>query len=120
MERVKITQMYWDNIYLHMQLNQPIDENAQYFVRGKNDYYELRKSQNELILPIVNLRETMLLKNGTYYFSMIKENVETLIGIEAACGYQLVNLDKVYRYGAEIYAYIITFGIKEVGAGAEA
>lgn len=116
MERVKIKQMYWDNIYLHMQLNQPIDEKAQYFVRGKNDYYELRKNQNEIILPIVNLKETMLLKNGTYYFSMMKDNVETLIGIEAECGYQLVNLDKVYRYGAEIYAYIVTFGIKEVGA----
>ena len=29
-----------------MQLNQPIDEKAQYIVRGKNDYYELRKNQN--------------------------------------------------------------------------
>ena len=116
MERVKIKKLYWDNIYLHIQLNQEIDMEANYFVRGKVNYYELRKQPKELILPIVNLKETMLLKNGIYYFSMIKDEVETLIGIEAECGYQLVNLDKVYRYGAEKYAYIVTFGIKEIGS----
>lgn len=116
MERVKIKHLYWDNIYLHIQLNQPILEEATYYVRGKINRYELRKQKEELILPIVNLKDTMLLKNGIYYFSMMKEEQEQLIGIEAQCGYNLVNLDKIYRYGAEKYAYIVSFGIKEIGA----
>lgn len=116
MERIKIRHLYWDNIYLHIQLNQAIDMQAHYYVRNKDQAYELRCQNDELILPIVNLKETMLLKNGTYYFSMKKNEEESLIGIEAKCGYQLVNLDKIYRYGAENYAYIVSFGIKEIGS----
>ena len=36
------------------------------------------------------------------------------LSITAACGYKLEQLDKLYRYGQECYAYAINFQISDM------
>lgn len=80
----------------------------------KNEVFPLKAEDGECVLNIVNIPKTKLLKNGKW-FLLAKKNDEYIpVTISSDCGYQLDHLDKVYRYGKEKYAYIVTFAVKDV------
>ena len=58
----------------------------------------------------MNIPNIKLLGNGKWYFAYEKTgHMHYRLEITVACGYSLRNLDRIYRYGAKKYAYIINF-----------
>lgn len=122
-DNIVITDMRWHNIYLNITMQGADLEQYEYFIwNRKGERYPLEVKDGRCTLNIVNIPETELLRNGKWYFLARREGREALIHISAGCGYQLADLDRIYRYGSEKYAYIISFSVKdarEVLAGAE-
>ena len=109
-----ITDIYWENIYLHLKLAGDGNERYQYYISDlRENIFPVDLIGNELLINIVNIEGTKLLKNGKWYLLAKMESEYQLIGISAECGYKLEDLDKVYRYGREMYAYVVTFSVKD-------
>ena len=109
-----ITEIFWHNIYFHVTFKgESVDEYRFYISDLKKERYPITVTEGKSIINIVNIENTKLLKNGKWYFVAEKEGKSRLIGITAACGYQLEHMDKVFRYGREIYSYIVTFCVKD-------
>ena len=108
-EAIKITSIYWENIYLHLTLEGSVIAERYFITDGKEEYYSIERTGNEIVVNIVNIPNIKLLGNGKWYFAYEKTGHMHLMEITVACGYSLRNLDRIYRYGAKKYAYIINF-----------
>jgi len=111
MDKLVINEMVWDNIYLIIRFNIKDITEYDFFITDLKHTYPLYKQNNELIINIVNIQETKLLDNGKWYLFYNKNDVRSYLAVSAECGYHLEHLDKVYRYGAECYAYVVNFQI---------
>ena len=113
MDKLVINEMVWNNIYLIIRFNIKDITEYDFFITDLKHTYPLYKKNNELIINIVNIQETKLLDNGKWYLFYNKNGVRSYLAVSAECGYQLEHLDKVYRYGAECYAYVVNFQITD-------
>lgn len=116
MDSIKIKSMSWHNIYLSIQLEGENISSYKYFVTNFKEEYPLKLNENIITINIVNIKKTKLLNNDKWFFYFQKnlEEERNLLSVSAPLGYQLENLDKVYRYGKECYAYVINFQITDV------
>lgn len=115
MDVIKIKSISWHNIYLSIQLQGENITSYKYFVTNFIKEYPL-DVENEIIkINIVNIKDTKLLDNDKWYISYHKDNEKerNLLSVCPSCGYQLENLDKIFRYGKECYAYIVNFQITD-------
>lgn len=113
MDQLVINEMVWKNIYLIIRFNIEDISAYDFFITDLKHTYPLYKQNNELIINIVNIQETKLLDNGKWYLFYDKNGKRSYLAVSAECGYQLEHLDKVYRYGAECYAYVVNFQISD-------
>lgn len=113
-DKIIITDMYWHNIYLNIQMQGDQLETYEYFICNmKNEIYPLEVADGRCVLNIVNIPETKLLKNGKWLLLAKKNEKYRFIYITPDCAYKLENLDKIYRYGKEKYAYLVSFSVKD-------
>lgn len=109
-----VKEMYWDNIYLCVTFEgSSLDDYKFYISDLRRDIYSIEVYEGKSRINIVNIEKTKLLNNGKWYFLAEKKGDYQLIGIQSACGYELEKLDKVYRYGKDIYAYVVTFSVED-------
>ena len=109
-DSIYITDINWHNIYLNVEFSgESLDEYNFYISNLRDEIFKINVQDNKSIINIVNIEKTKLLKNGKWFFLAEKNEIYYFIGMTASCGYKLEQLDKVYRYGREIYAYIVTF-----------
>ena len=112
MENIKIEKMSWHNIYLTITIEGDKANDFDYYVSDlKNEYHLGKATNNKLVINIVNINETKLLDNGKWYFYYKQNHKKNFLSINPSFGYDLENLDKIYRYGSECYSYIINFQI---------
>lgn len=111
---VCIEKISWHNIYLTLELSSNASEEYTYAICDqKGNTYALEMQNQKIVMNIVNIPQVMLLHSGKWYFTYQKDGISFVLGVSSACGYALDQMDKVYRYGAQKYAYIITFGVQE-------
>lgn len=109
-----ITDIWWHNIYLHVTFaGESMDEYDFYISDLKKEKYRIDVEGGKSVINVVNIEDTKLLKNGKWYFVAERNGICQMIGIHAECGYKLEQLDKVFRYGREVYAYVVTFSVKD-------
>lgn len=113
-DNIIITDISWHNIYLNITFEGIEAEQYDFYISNlKNEKYRIIVRDGKSTINVVNIENTKLLKNGKWYFIAERDGNEQLIGISAECGYKLEQLDKVFRYGREVYAYVITFGVRD-------
>lgn len=113
-DKIVVTDIYWHNIYLNITLQGENLELYEFFISNlKGEQYPLEMKDGVCVINIVNLPETELLKNGKWYLLAEKAGKYVLVNISPECGYKLENLDKIYRYGKEKYAYLVSFSVKD-------
>lgn len=112
-KNIIITDLYWDNIYLKIKLYGDNLDSYRYFISDFcNHMYPIDLVESSFLINIVNIKNTKLLESGKWFFIAEKDGIYQFITISAECGYKLQNVDKVYRYGRDVYAYIVTFSVK--------
>lgn len=114
MSKIRICEISWHNIYLTFNLEGEQIDSYQFFVTDFKNSYPLKVENNQLVINVVNIKETKLLNNGKWYFYYQKDNEVNLLSIDEQTGYELEQKDKFFRYGAECYAYAINFQITEI------
>lgn len=113
-DKITVTDMYWHNIYLNITMQGDNLDCYEYFISNLTDeIYPLEVVKGVCVINIVNLPETKLLKNGKWYLLAKKQEGFFLINVSPECGYKLEQLDKIYRYGREQYAYLVSFAVKD-------
>lgn len=113
-DNICITNLFWHNIYLHVTFEgESLDEYNFYISDLKKERYKIEVTDGNCVVNIVNVETTKLLKNGKWYFLAERNGEYQIAGITSECGYKLEQLDKVFRYGREIYAYVVTFSVKD-------
>lgn len=113
-DNIIITDIDWHNIYLNIHFEGQSLNEYNYFISDlRREMYKIDVQENKSIINIVNIENTELLTNGKWFFIAERGGIYQLIGMTAACGYKLEQLDKVFRYGREVYAYIVTFKTRE-------
>lgn len=109
-----ITDMYWHNIYLNITMQgKELDHYEYYICNLKDEIYPIEASDGRCVINIVNIPGTELLKNGKWFFLAKKDGKYHLVNISAECGYRMEYMDKIYRYGREKYAYILSFSVRD-------
>lgn len=114
MSSITIKDINWHNIYLNVYFEgENLDEYNFYISDLRHNKYKIDVQDNKSIINIVNIENTKLLKNGKWFFIAEKDEKYKLVEMTAVCGYKLEHLDKVFRYGKEVYAYVVTFKTRE-------
>ena len=112
--KILITDMSWHNIYLNITMQgTELDQYDYYICNLKEEKYPLEVKGGYCVLNIVNIPGTELLKNGKWFFVAERAGETVPVNISSECGYKLADLDRIYRYGKEKYAYIISFSVKD-------
>lgn len=117
--RIIVTQVTWEHIYLHLELEGRALEEFDYFVgNAAGSRYPVECSQGQLCLNIVNIPEAEVLPAGDWFlFARAKDSeasaAEQTLEVSHACGYTLEGLDKIYRYATGVMAYAVTFEIRD-------
>lgn len=114
--KVQIVDISWHNIYLSLTLSSNAQDSYEYEITDlKGNTYPLDMKEHKIVINIVNFPQIHVLHSGKWYITYKNEESVNLVGLTSKCGYKLEHLNKVYRYGAQKYAYIITFSIQEEG-----
>lgn len=117
--KVYITDIFWDRVFLNIIISaeELLEENV--YISSSNKMYKigLNKIENnkyQAKINITNIDATML-DNDDYVIKIKKNNdkYET-ISIIPEIGYKLENLDKIYRYNGDDYAYTISFEANQI------
>lgn len=113
-DKLIVTDIYWHNIYLNIAIRGKDLDSYEYFISNLTDeMYPLEVLEGVCVINIVNLPETELLKNGKWYLLAKRDGEYSLINMSVECGHKLEQLDKIYRYGREQYAYLVSFTVKD-------
>ncbi len=119
MESIYITDIFWDRVFLNVIITGENLEKKDLYLSSKNDTYKLSltKIENQkyqAIINITNIENGKMLGNKDYTFRIKMDKKDKIIEITDEVGYKLVNLDKVYRYGNECYAYTVNFDVEKL------
>ncbi|MDD3795791.1 MAG: CDP-glycerol glycerophosphotransferase family protein [Lachnospiraceae bacterium] len=109
-----VTEIRWEHIYLHVKIQDDHPEDYDYRIDDLLGHaYPVEYAQGELCINFMNIPSVEVLPRGKWY--LLAENRSgsgvTPLPIVPDCGYQLENLDKVYRYGAGTWAYVVTMRV---------
>ncbi|MGN1269862.1 MAG: CDP-glycerol glycerophosphotransferase family protein [Clostridia bacterium] len=114
-----IIDIYWNRIFLNITFK-IYEENIEkiYLVSSKEVYaikLEKTNNSNEYLakINITNIDGKML-ENDNYEFKIKKQGEYEEITIAKSLAYKLEDLDKIFRYYRNIYAYTISFGVKKI------
>lgn len=119
-DNIMITDMYWHGIYLEISMEGAKERPFGLYISDlKGEQYFLGEGGEHVTVNIVNIPQKKLLENGKWYFLAEHNGEFRIIKITSQCGYKLEELDKVYRYGREVYAYVVTFSAKDCREAAE-
>lgn len=111
---IYISDMYWKNIYLYVLFEGEGIESCNLFISNlKGKQYPLQVKNHTCVMNMVNFPEIKLLDNDKWYIMAEAEGRQRFVKIRPSCGYKLEQMDKVFRYGKEIYGYVITFAVKD-------
>lgn len=146
-EDVRIIDLYWDRIYLHIKIEGQDIYKLEYAIASRKNKYvypiQLNHDTNEFIINITNIQNKEMLCNGKWYLKFYNVNYESEmeryekefekyqiekehddddlipklwipymwkdIPITIDTCYKLHDLDKIYRYSGNNYAYIVSF-----------
>lgn len=115
---IAVKKIWWEHIYLHMEVSGENLRDYDYYV-GKvtGERYPLEVDGNEIVMNVVNIPSLKLLPSGKWLLICVNKTTQQAdpLRILPECGYGLDALDKVYRYCAGHYAYVVTFGIRNGG-----
>lgn len=127
--QIKIVDMYWDRIYLHVKIDGESITDQKYALVNRDsgcEYpLELKADCKEFVINITNVGQKKMLTNGEWHITFLNsrykdsltlssnldEEVWKWIDIPVSMDtcYKIKNMDKVYRYSNNSYAYIVTF-----------
>lgn len=114
---IKITDIYWDRIYLNILLEGENIENSNILLESKTQKIKLEPIKLEfnkykITINITNIDNIVMLKNENYnFFIEHNDNIEE-IEITSDVGYKLDRLDKIYMYSSQNLAYTVSFAPK--------
>ena len=116
---IQIIDIFWNRIYLNIIFEgKDLEQKDIYLKSAKEDYkLEITKTENGRYMSqinITNIKNGKMLENGDYTFVIKENNQENYIKITNELGYKLEQLDKVYRYGRDFFAYTVSFVIKSI------
>lgn len=115
-----ISDIFWDRVFLNIVIEGTDIEEKKIYLSSNHDKYEfdLEKidgTKYQAVINITNIQDGNMLGNENYKIQ-IKRNIDEYetIAITPELGYRLGNLDKVYRYAKECYAYTVNFVMKPI------
>ncbi len=113
MEKLRLEDIYWDRIYLYFKLNADCN-NQLFFLATLNNkiVHQFFAEKNIIKINITNIGNQEMIQNGNWYLKQKIGDEYVDIPIAVELGMKLNTLDKVYRYGGNTYAYIVTFSPK--------
>ena len=110
---ISVEKIRWEHIYLYITLSGKNVENCSYWIANANGVrYPLTRKGRELCLNMVDIPDIHVLPSDKWL--LLAEDAiggAQVLQVLPECGYQLEQLDKIYRYSAENCAYAVTFGI---------
>ena len=111
---IYISDMYWKNIYLYILFEGEETESYHFYISNlKGKQYPIQVKDQKCVLNVVNFPDVKLLENDKWYIMAEAEGQFRFVKIRPSCGYKLEQMDKVFRYGKEIYGYVLTFAVKD-------
>lgn len=120
--KIQIVDIFWDRIYLNILFEGiNLEEKNIYLKSELNEYkLEITKIEDEKYksqINITNIKNGMMLSNANYRFIVKEDNKEEYIEITNQLGYKLEQLDKIYKYGKDFFAYTISFVVEDTENG---
>lgn len=120
-EKIRIKNIHWDRIYLHIELQESIPEERRFFIvneeAGKR--YPLPCSGHEICVNITTVTqirgEEMLCSGDWRLVSCVDGEDESPLTLCRGVAGKLDSLDKVFPYWRGAYAYIVIFEPEEKG-----
>lgn len=124
---IQIVDLYWDRIYLHIKI-EGFEGKSYKFVlynkKGQEYFVKVNETCGEIILNITNINNQQMLDNGEWHIAYLNPDydadatiledkneickwIDVPVKIETC--YKMKNMDKVFRYSDDSYAYIFTF-----------
>ena len=124
---IQIVDLYWDRIYLHIKIEGFEGKSykfALYNKKGQEYFVKVNETCGEIILNITNINNQQMLDNGEWHIAYLNPDydadatiledkneickwIDVPVKIETC--YKMKNMDKVFRYSDDSYAYIFTF-----------
>lgn len=120
-EEICITDIFWDRIFLNIIIKTNHMEKEEIYLCSNN--HQVNKMHLNKIdtntyqarINITNIQNGRMLENEDYTIRIKNVNNEyEIIGITCELGYKLENLDRIYRYYKDCYAYTINFEVKQI------
>lgn len=124
---LQIVDIYWERIYLHIKIEGFVNENYKFVLYTKEGnvfHVKANETYGEIILNITNISNQHMLCNGKWHIAYLNPvyNENTSISeyddeickwidipVKMEACYKMKNMDKVFRYSGDSYAYIFTF-----------
>ena len=110
---ILVEKIRWEHIYLYLTVQGENAESCEYYVgNDKGERYPVPHTGRTLCLNVVEIPDVYVLPSGKWaFFAKDADGMEQVLQIQPSCGYELENLDKIYRYSAENCVYAVSFGI---------
>ena len=114
-----ITDIFWDRIYINIIFEGYDIENKKIYVISKKQKYEfdlekIDANKCKLVLNITNIKDGKMFSNDNYSFKEEVDGNLKDIHITVDLAYKLEDLDRIYRYKKDNFAYTINFEVKSV------
>ena len=115
---MEIIDIFWDRIYLNIIFRGDNLEDKEIYLESAKESYKLEITKLEKDkyiskINIINVKNGKMLENNNYKIVLKEDSNIIYIKITNELGYKLEQLDRIYRYGRNFFAYTISFKIKE-------
>ena len=115
---MEIVDIFWDRIYLKIIFKgSSLNKKNICLQSAKKSYkLELTKLEEDKYISCINITNITagnMLENDNYKIISKEDNNTLDIKITNELGYKLEQLDRIYRYGRDFFAYTVSFKIKE-------
>ncbi len=116
---VYITDIFWDRVFLNIIIEAQSLEKKDIYLSSKSDMYQLdfikiEEKKYQTRINITNIKDGTMLKNEDYTIKLKVDEKYKSIRITDELGYKLENLDRIYRYYRECYAYTANFEVQQI------
>lgn len=110
MNKIIIKKISWDRIYLNIELDNKLEKDL--FLIWNNKKFKILDeyiNENKINIPITCAYDDKMIEEGSW--NLLYDDEIIKVDLEEAK--TLESKDKVFFYGANNYAYIVTFGIDD-------
>lgn len=115
---IQIKNIVWERIYLKIELDgEKINEYSYYIVdSNKKSKFKIPTLVNNILsINITNVGNQRFLKNNKWFFIAQSKQSDTFyLPVAHECLNKLNQLDKIYRYKANAYAFICSFSVENI------